>query len=118
MPIQCRTRKKKDGDDYTVCYEPSGSTKKKKKPKKKTRRSAAAPPSRAEQAGVLVKVPLGRIDTGGPRMVGLGDRVGQKPPGDRRTRQEYLESRGMPVGVSMAIAQMRLLNFEQEIDAL
>jgi hypothetical protein len=87
--MPCRTRKKNDGDSYVICYGGASKTAKSKAKKPKKPKKKKPPPSRAEQAGVLVKVPLGRIDTGGPRMVGLGlgsgigDRVGQKPPGDR-----------------------------------
>jgi hypothetical protein len=34
MPLQCRTKKKKDGEEYTTCYEPGGGSAKKKKGRK------------------------------------------------------------------------------------
>jgi hypothetical protein len=150
MPIQCRTRKKKGGDDYTVCYEPDGSRAKKKN-KRKNKRSAARvkkkgppPVPSAIRASVIEaarpknlygrKYPMGkrptagitgrpqllgskypqhlqrRVETG-PRMVGLGggigNRVGAKPPGDRR-----------PGGPLSRALESSIVSFEQEIDAL
>jgi len=101
--MPCRTREKNDGDTYVICYGGGSKSKgAKKKPKAKKPKAKKPRPSRAEQAGVLVKVPVGRIDTGGPRMVGKQLAPPSTPKNVRARRAFLAKHKGVARGALVA----------------